>query len=747
MTYKKSLLSSSIAAFAVAQSLGSTVVVAQTGALEEVIVTATKRAESLQDIPVSVNAFNSETIQEAGINNAGDLAIMTPALNINVNQSPFNARMTIRSIGTAQTDPALEPSVGLFVDGVFLGRSGLGMSDLTDIERIEVLQGPQGTLYGKNTNAGAISVITKKPNFEGFEGYVEASAGDYSMYRLTASASGPLTDTLAYRLSGNMHQRDGIYDNSAGDDLNDADDWNIQGKLQWDPTDSLSVLLSGSHIDRDTTCCAADAVQQDPVNNELVAQGYSADKNDPYDYDVQPGVDNSFDMESDLLSMTIDYAFDWGEITSITAWNDYDYSVDQDPDRSQLDILAVRNDDFSGDSFSQELRFTSQAGDNIDYMLGLFYYEQTTKRGGDKPFLFVGDDFIPIAAQQDLPFPLPINFLVQPGDNLVVDYKLDTDTIAIFSQATWHIGDIWHLTGGLRWSDEEKESDLFSQTNSTAFSNDLIGASFLDSVSTPIDANLDRSSDNVDWMIRAAMDIGDDSMIYASAATGTKSGGFQTVSGTVDDREFDDEDTTTYELGVKSTLLDARLRINAAAFYTEIDDFQSQRQLETGLGTFVSNESEVEVSGLDFQVEAMPLPNLTLSAGLLYMHKYEITDGPEDGAELPFTADYSGNLAATLVFPLGDGGIYWRTDYSYMDDHSTNVAKSADLRDSDFDDRNLVNTKLGWRNDNWNVSIWGKNLTDDEYASQTASPFLITGMDAYFLAPPRTYGATLRYDF
>ena len=719
---------------------------AQTGALEEVIVTATKRAESLQDIPVAVNAFNSETIQEAGINNAGDLAIMTPALNINVNQSPFNARMTIRGIGTAQTDPALEPSVGLFVDGVFLGRSGLGMSDLTDIERIEVLQGPQGTLYGKNTNAGAISVITKRPNFEEFEGYMEASAGDYSMYRLTASASGPISDNLAFRLSGNVHQRDGYYDNSAGDDLNDADDWNIQGKLQWEPTDSLSILLSGSHIDRDTTCCAADAVQSESVNDALADQGFRPDKNDPYDYDVQPGIENSFDMESDLLSMTIDYDIGWGEITSITAWNDYDYSVDQDPDRSQLDVLAVRNDDFSGDSFSQELRFTSQAGDNIDYMVGLFYYEQTTKRG-DKPFVFVGDDFIPIAAQQDLPFPLPINFLVQPGDNLVVDYKQDTDTIAIFSQATWHIGDIWHLTGGLRWSDEEKESDLFSQTNSTAISNDLIGASFLDSVSTPIDANLDRSSDNVDWMIRAAMDIGDDSMVYASAATGTKSGGFQSVNGAPDEREFDDEDTTTYELGVKSTLLDARLRVNAAAFYTEIDDFQSQRQLETGLGTFVSNEAEVEVSGLDLQVEAMPLPNLTLSAGLLYMHKYEITDGPEDGAELPFTPDYSGHLAATLVFPLADGGIYWRTDYSYMDDHITNVAKAADLRDSDFDDRNLVNTKLGWRNDNWNISIWGKNLTDDEYASQTASPFLVTGMDAYFLAPPRTYGATLRYDF
>ena len=366
---------------------------------------------------------------------------------------------------TAQTDPALEPSVGLFVDGVFLGRSGLGMSDLTDIERIEVLQGPQGTLYGKNTNAGAIVVITKRPNFEEFEGYVEASAGDYSMYRLTGSASGPLTDTLAYRLSGSMHERDGYYDNSAGDDLNDADDWNIQGKLQWEPTDSLSILLNGSHIDRDTTCCGADAVQTEAFNNELAAQGFNPDKNDPYDYDVQASAKNSFEMDSDMVSMTIDYAIDWGDITSITAWNDYDYEVAYDADRSQLDVLTVVNDQYSGDSFSQELRFDAQAGDDIDYMVGLFYYEQTTKRGGKDPFVFIGNDFIPLADQSGF-LPVPAALIAAPGDNLVVDIKQDTETIAAFGQATWHIGDIWHLTGGLRWTDEEKDSDLFSQSNS-----------------------------------------------------------------------------------------------------------------------------------------------------------------------------------------------------------------------------------------------------------------------------------------
>ena len=719
----------------------------QTNALEEIVVTATKRVQSLQDVPIAVNAFNADTIEVAGINNAGDLAILTPALNINVNTNPFAARMIIRGVGTAQTDPALEPSVGLFIDGVYLGRTGLGMSDLTDIERIEVLQGPQGTLYGKNTNAGAISVITKKPNFEESEGYLEASVGNYSMSKLTASASGPLTQNLAYRLSGNINQRDGYYDNSAGVDFNDADDWNIQGKLQWEPTESLSILLSGSRVERDTTCCGADAVQTESVNNELVAQGLSPDSNDPYDYNVQSNADNRFAMESDLLSMTIDYDAGWGAIKSITAWNDYSYRVDQDPDRSELDILTLSNDKFSGDSFSQELRFTASPTDNVDYMLGAFYLEQNTKRGGDEPFVFIGDDIITIGSQQDLPFPLPFNFLVQPGDSLTVDMNQDAETIAFFGQGTWHIGDQWHITGGLRWSDEEKKSDLFSQTYSTAFSNQVLGASFLDSVSTPIDATLERSSDNVDWMLSAVLDISDDSMVYASAGTGTKSGGFQTVNGTADDREFDDEDTTTYELGIKSTLLDARLRINAAAFYSEIENFQAQRQLETGLGTYVSNEAKVETSGVDFQVEAAPMPNLVLSAGLLYMHKYQITDGPEKGADLPFTAEFSGTVAATLVFPLGDGGIYWRTDYSYMDNHTTNVASATQLRDEDYDNRNLINSKLGWRNDSWNVSVWGKNLSDDKYAMQTVLPFLVSGMEAYFLAPPRTFGATVRYTF
>ena len=732
-------------------SIASPPVIAQAGVLEEVIVTATKQSASLQSVPVTVNAFSDQVIREAGINNALDLAIMTPSLTIAVNVQPFTARFQIRGVGTAQTDIALEPSVGLFVDEVYLGRSGLGMSDLTDIERIEVLQGPQGTLYGKNTNAGAISIITKSPNAEEFEGYAEASVGDYDLRKLTLSATGPLSNSVAYRLSGNIHQRDGYLENAGGDDLNDADDWNLIGKLLYTPTDSLSFLLNGSHVERRTKCCGADSIQSESVNEELVRQGFRPDKNDPFDHEIAVNVESDFELDADALSLVIDYDRAWGVIKSITAWHDSDGSSSSDDDRSQLDIFSRVKAVSAGDSFSQELRFSSQLNDQLDYQLGLFYYEQTTTGGNGKPYIFLGEDFVTIANQQDISLPglpagTPIGLIAQPGDSIRADVKLETETFAAFSRATWHINNSWRVTGGLRWTDEDKDADLFVAVDSTALSTALPGEpSLMKAITTPIDDDFTRNSSDVDWLLNTSVDISDDVMVFASVATGTKSGGFNTVNGAADAREFDDESTTSYELGLKSELLDARMRFNATAFYTEIDDYQVQQQLDTGAGSLVSNQGEIETSGLDIDLVALPLPNLTLTAGFLYMHKAEVTSGPQDGLDLPFTAEYSGNLSATLVFPLANGGVYARADYSYMDDHLTNA--SAETDDDDIQDRNLLNAKLGWRNNHWDLSVWGKNLTDDEYASLTANTFIFTGMDAFFLSPPRTYGATLRYDF
>jgi len=737
---------------------------AETFMLEEIVVTAQKRSEGLQDVPVSVNAFSETVIQEAGIADANDLSVLTPSLTVASNIDPFSARMSIRGIGTAQADPFLEPSVGMFVDGVYFNRSGLGMSDLVDIERIEVLQGPQGTLYGKNTNAGAISIVTKRPSLEAFEGSVVASKGSYDMTKLTLAVSGPISDTVAYRLAGNINQRDGYYDNSGGKDLDDADDSNLQGKLLWEPSDNLSFLFSASHVERDTACCGADSVQSDTVNGLLVGQGFSPDSNDEFDRDIATNDRTYFEMETDAASLTIEYDTDFGELKSITAWNDYEYTVGQDADRSQLDILAAHDDMHSGDSFSQELVLSASAGDQLDYQVGLFYYKSTIAREGKdgNPIFSLGDDFVSaVGAVLGNP---AIGFSAAAGDNITADIEQEAETIAVFSQATWHISEDWRLIGGLRYTEEEKEADLLTEVNSTApgfipagafgvhpLLGPLPGANvpvghIIAGFTTPIDATLDRKSYNADWLLRVAYDLNPDTMLFASASTGTKSGGYNSVSGLEAEREFDDEETLSYELGIKSTLLDGRMRINATAFLTTIEEYQQSIPLDSGLGNAVQNAAEVEVSGLDIQVDALPLPFLTLSAGLQYLDSYEFTKGQSKGLNLPYTAELSGNLAATFVFPLADGGVYWRTDYSYMDEHGNAGDAAVAALDSVQQTRNLVNSTLGWRNEQWDISLWGKNLTDDDYASGIG-PFPLTGATAYFLTAPRTFGATVRYNF
>jgi iron complex outermembrane recepter protein len=731
---------------------------AQSGALEEVIVTATKRAESLQDIAVTVTAFSQDTIQEANIRDAGDVAVLTPSLNINANISPFSTRVTIRGIGTTGST-FLEPSVGTFVDGVYLNRSGLAVSDLVDIERIEVLQGPQGTLYGKNTNAGAISITTQSPNFEETEGHLEATAGNYSMQRITGSLSGPISDNLAYRIAGNYHERDGYLENLSGPDLNDADEWNVVGKLAWEPTDELAILLKASRVERDMNCCSPDSVHDPIADQAIIDRGQAPLGDDPFDHKTSQDTPSPFEQESTAASLHIDYDADWGKIESITAWDDYDLESSQEASRSVLDMTWLDQPQ-SGNSFSQELRF-SNSTDNIDYMAGLYYFEQETREFEGRLASVIGDDVL-IASQIMAP---TIPFIVAPGDHGYQDSKFETETIAVFGRATWHVGDNWHLTGGLRWSDEEKDADLFNNVESTALTAQdpenippfilaLLAQqgifppfSLLSSARPEIDESFNRSSDNVDWLASVSYDLNMDTLLFASASTGTKSGGFNGVAGDIEEREFDDEETTSYELGIKTTLLDSRLRINSTLFFTLLEDMQTNQQASSGLGQFTSNQGEAEVAGLDFQLDALPLPNLTVTFGLQYLDKYEFTDGPDKGLDLAFAAEFSGSLGATLVFPMADGGVYLRGDYSFMGDHLTNTASAAQLQDKDEQDRQNLNMTLGWRNDNWNISLWGKNLTDEEYAVQTLAPYPPTDMDAYFLAPPKTYGATLRYDF
>ena len=468
---------------------------AQAAVLEEVIVTSQKRSENLQDVPIAVNAFTADMIQEMGITNAQELAMLTPSMHTITIGNPMKTSIRVRGIGTAQSDPALEPSVGVFVDGVFLGRSGLAMSDLTDIERIEVLQGPQGTLYGKNTNAGAISIVTKSPSLEGFEGYVNLAAGNYSMHNVTVAATGPISETVAFRISGNIHERDGFIKNiGPAVDGDSVDDWNIQAKLLWEPSENLSVLFSAAHVDRDTSCCAADATQG-PQVLDLVAQGLLPDDgNDPYDYVINTDFDSIFKLKSDMLSLNLTYDFASGSLNSITSYDEFEYSQTLDNDRGPLAMTLNEPDYYAGETFSQELRLTSTIGSAIDYVVGIFYYDQEIQTGDGVAETFQFGPDIPYVRTP----------LANVGDSAYGKAVWQNDTLAAFGQMTWHVTDRLLVTGGLRWTREERDADILTITSFKSDRPIPPSAWAINRFTTPIDETFNRSNNDVNWLVSAS---------------------------------------------------------------------------------------------------------------------------------------------------------------------------------------------------------------------------------------------------
>jgi len=712
---------------------------AQAPALEEVIVTATKRAESLQDIPVTVNAVTADTLQDAGVVDLADVAQLVPALTTTTNLSPFATGIRIRGIGTSQNSIALEASVAFVVDGVYLGRSGLGMSDLTDIERVEVLQGPQGTLYGKNSNAGVVSVVTRKPNAEETEGSLEATVGEYGLQQYTASVTGPVTDTLAYLLAGNWREQDGWLENGSGPDQMSTEDWNLRGKLQWLPSDTLSILLTASHVDRDDRCCAADARQTDTLLALLAENDLPVPRNDAWDWKNNVDQSSEFTMTSDMVILDVDYDMERAQLTSLTAWNDYEYKSSADADRAEFDILYFLDDEFSGSSISQEFRLTSDLDGPLQYLAGLYFLHEENKRDNPRPFTILGEDILSVGT---VTFGPQLPLIAAPGDYITAVAKYETDVYAGFGQLTYSLTEQWLLTLGLRYTSEEKSLQGYVENFSTAPAAAVPAIpTLVDLIATPGAGSEQLEKDSFTWLTNLRYFLTDDTMLFAAVATGTKSPGFNDPG--APQAEFREEKTDNYELGIKTRLFDDRLQLNTTAFYSEFDDLQFQAQRPLGAGTYVSNAARAEIKGVDLGFTARPLPNLILEGGLQYLDaKY--TEGDLQRFDVVFAPDWSGNVAATLLLPLAGGMVYLRADYSFMGDHYTNPTYQAPDTEQD---RELVNVRLGWRNDAWDAAIWVKNATDESYSSLSAAPFLLTGMRAEFLAAPRTYGATVKYRF
>jgi len=756
--------------------------------LEEIQVMARKQTESMQDVPVAVAAVTAEQVRAAGIRDVGDLTTLVPSLVVTSNSNPFNTSYRIRRIGNEGNIPDFEPDTGLFVDGAYRSRSGLGLGDFADIEQIEVLRGPQSTLYGRNVTAGAISVRTARPSqVFGVQG--ELTAGNDGLTGFRGFVTGGLTDSLSGRLSLTGTRRDAIADNLMGEDSDDLNQYSVRGQLLFEPSDALSVRLIGSHTDRDMKPPLADMFYGPGVRalvNGVVANPAAlgaadgpalADgiinagaqpilDNDPLNRRVQALAPLRFVQKSDDVIAAVDYDLGAVKLTSITSYETYETAQSwNDAGQTGLDLVNYR--DFqSGDTLSQELRLSSDTNNNLSWLAGLYYYDNRFERGDENNHEFVlgqAIDELGVAAGLASPALPDVPVFGLPGDTGDFHEVSDGRSYGAFAQSTWEATERLALTLGLRYTLEEKEVSLVNTPFTTA-PGPLAALSLPVRTLTPAASSfaLDDSWDAVTGTFSTVYHFTPDVMMYASAATGFKGGGYNGGFGNTPlaKRPFDSEDVTSYELGLKSELSD-RVRFNTTAFLSDYSDFQSASFV--GLQFLVNNAEKVRVQGLEADLTARLTEGFTLDLSATYAEAtYErYTQGscytghaPDDpltgacdlsGQTLPFAPKLTATAGLQWKHSFGIGDLFSRLDGSWVGEQ--NVTSELDPNHGKQDAYGLLNFRLGWSRETWEISAWVRNLTDETYITQTAQSNLFAqlqdGTYQSYLGSPRAYGITV----
>ncbi|MBA4751911.1 MAG: TonB-dependent receptor [Sphingopyxis sp.] len=362
----------------------------------DIIVTASKRSQTLQDTPVAVSVTSAAQLEDSQIRDLIDLQTAVPSLRVSQLQSSANTNFIIRGFGNGANNAGIEPSVGVFIDGVYRSRSAAQIGDLPNVERIEVLRGPQSTLFGKNASAGVISIVTQKPQYE-FGGSAEVTYGNYNAITVKGDVTGPISDTIAFSIGGSYNRRDGYaQDLKLDTDVNDRNRWGVRGQLLFEPTDALSIRLIGDYDKIDENCCIAGNVIAGPtvaITNAL-AGGPSVDANNPFSYDVYNNFLSSNEIENYGGSAQIDYDLGNLALTSITAYRKVKALTNQDSDFTGADLIGENSQDLGIDTFTQEFRVTSDFDGPLNFLLGGYYFNEKIKQKNDIRF---GADFRPYA--------------------------------------------------------------------------------------------------------------------------------------------------------------------------------------------------------------------------------------------------------------------------------------------------------------------------------------------------------------
>ncbi len=684
--------------------------------LEEVVVTARKREENLQNIPVAATVLTAAALEARSATDVADITASVPNVSYQDRAGGHQTSIGIRGIASNVRNIGLEDSVGVYVDGVYIGRPMFYNIDLAEVQQIEILRGPQGTLFGKNTIAGALN-ITSKAVPESFEGKVTASIGDYGLRYVKGYVGGMFTDTVGGSLSIVSKKTDGYMDNLFdGSELQAVDQQGVAGKLQIQPSDGVNIVISADYSEKDNDVNGSQIIVPGGAGLGLdFGDGVDGIFGEQYGpFTVNEDGPQKYEEEVSGFAVTADFdlANDF-TLTAIAAVRQMDLVASFDDDNSPVDgVNSVFTDE--AEQSSLELRLASPGDQTFDWLFGVFYFDQEVDSNRHTQAFGALDVF---------------------GIGTV-----ETTSMAAYFSGDYHFTDRLDLNIGLRYTRDEKEA-LWNQSGSGTAAFGL----------PVITLEGDETWNEVSPTLALTYAISDDASVYGKVSRGFKGGGFMTdLVGEVG-FQLEPETVTSYEVGLKSTLVDGRLRLNAAAFVADYEDLQTLDL--AGLQFVGANAGQATLQGIEVDFEFLATEALKISGGLgftdseydEFLQNVNGTINDLSGNTLSNAPELTASVLIDYVQPISDYlEIRVSADVSFKDDiHYSVTNDPVALGDS----YTLANARIGvaQQENQWNVALWVKNLADEEYFTFLRNgPF---GQQTGLFGEPRTYGIDVTYNF
>ncbi|MDE0156261.1 MAG: TonB-dependent receptor [Gammaproteobacteria bacterium] len=718
-----------------------------TALLEEIIVTAQRRAESVQDVPIAINAFTGEQLKAVGIDSTLDIQLKVPGLHL----EPLAGQglAYLRGVGTDTLTPGLEPTTAVHIDGVYLPRLSSIISDFYDAERVEVIKGPQGTLFGRNATGGVIHFVSRKPEDE-LGGYLDVSGGNHATVRVEGALNTPISERAALRVAGLLHDNNGYSDNAfTGRDEDTTDVKSFRTQLLFRPTDAVSIRVFGDYLDDQSSRGTASHVSPPLSDNPYVAFSGGtvlADIRDTYR-------DVTANNETEAWGIGAEITWNLGsvEIKSLTSYREDENRYQVDFDLTEINAGGFNDPITDSEFFQQEFQLSSIGDGPLDWVVGAFLFDDE--------------------ALHDYPFPFSFGqFAVGPTIGGTYDTvfihgysNLDTFAWALFGQASYRLNDHLRAHAGIRYSDEEKEID-FESYSFVPIVPAQTGPEYIADRLTPSGpptvAHQDETdSDSVTPKFGIDFFLSEDVMIYFGATRGFKSGGYNTVLFGPLPEAVKPETIWSFEGGFKSTLADGKLRLNASAFYYDYKNIHQNVDLADNAQGYanVRNAGDAEVFGIEADM-VLALTDRFVIDGMFSYLDTELKDlmAPDlnvpgnpsidqRGNPLPRSPEFIFGFGAAYTMPMPAGDVTLRGDYYYMDDERYWSVFKDPLNSGDSYTRVNARLQFDHGSGKWSIAAYARNLFDEDAESNGFRSTTFGNLRTY--QPPRTWGANVRYNF